>query len=198
MFGGQSDQPTTANPEKILLRVFVYFHGDRVILLLSGYDKGDDPSERKQQKEIQEARKYLTEWQGQERRLTTNQRAVVFDERLQEVSSMSRSYEEATAERRSRLSPEAKSQLETFRQAYGLAAQVIRRRIELGWTQSQLADKSGIDQGDISRIERGVISPNEKTLLRLATSMGSEWVMVGNAAPATTRSVKPRRAVTQT
>ena len=50
----------------ILLRVFVHFHGDRVILLLSGYDKGDDPSERRQQREIADARRHLTAWRQQE------------------------------------------------------------------------------------------------------------------------------------
>ena len=38
--------------QRILLRVFVHFHGSRVILLLGGYDKGKDPSEKKQQREI--------------------------------------------------------------------------------------------------------------------------------------------------
>ncbi|MGA3217021.1 MAG: helix-turn-helix transcriptional regulator, partial [Acidimicrobiales bacterium] len=43
------------------------------------------------------------------------------------------------------------------------------------------AQKTGIDQGDISRIERGSIFPNEKTLLRLADALGAEWRMVDKA-----------------
>ena len=58
----------------ILLRVFVHFHGDRVILLLSGYDKGDDPSERRQQREIADARRHLTAWRQQEARRVAEQR----------------------------------------------------------------------------------------------------------------------------
>jgi len=48
--------------ERILLRVFFHAHGDKLILLLGGYDKGRDPSKRRQQKEIEVARKRLGEW----------------------------------------------------------------------------------------------------------------------------------------
>ncbi len=41
---------------RILLRVFCHATGDRVILLLGGYDKGRDPSRRRQQREIARAR----------------------------------------------------------------------------------------------------------------------------------------------
>jgi hypothetical protein len=46
----------------VLLRVFVTFHGRRVVLLLSGYDKGKDPSDRRQQRELKRARRILTGW----------------------------------------------------------------------------------------------------------------------------------------
>lgn len=49
-------------PAKILLRLFVHFHGQKVILLLHGYDKGSDDSSRRQNKEIEEARKRLRAW----------------------------------------------------------------------------------------------------------------------------------------
>jgi len=51
-----------AKPAKILLRLFVHFHGQKVILLLHGYDKGSDDSPRRQNKEIKEARKRLRAW----------------------------------------------------------------------------------------------------------------------------------------
>lgn len=54
--------------KRVLLRVFVHFHGERVVLLLSGYDKGDDPSDRRQEKAIAKARQYLTEWRSQQTR----------------------------------------------------------------------------------------------------------------------------------
>lgn len=49
-------------PAKVLLRLFVHFHGQKVILLLHGYDKGSDDSRRRQNKEIEEARKRLRAW----------------------------------------------------------------------------------------------------------------------------------------
>jgi hypothetical protein len=38
-------------------------HGQRLILLLAGYDKGEQPSPRRQQAEIDLARTRLAEWQ---------------------------------------------------------------------------------------------------------------------------------------
>ena len=94
---------------------------------------------------------------------------------------MARSYEEASATRRARLSIAARSDGAVFEQTYRLAVQVMERRELLGLTQTELAQKTGIDQGDISRIERGSIFPNEKTLLRLADALGAEWRMVDKA-----------------
>ena len=57
-----------SSAEKILLRVFFHAHGNRLILLLSGYDKGARSSARNQQKEIERARGYLKEWQAEQAR----------------------------------------------------------------------------------------------------------------------------------
>jgi hypothetical protein len=51
-----------ATSERILLRVFCHAHGDRLVLLLGGYDKGADPSAKRQQKEIAVARRRLADW----------------------------------------------------------------------------------------------------------------------------------------
>jgi len=48
--------------ERILLRVFCHAHGDGLILLLGGYDKGANPSKRGQQREIAEARRRLADF----------------------------------------------------------------------------------------------------------------------------------------
>jgi putative component of toxin-antitoxin plasmid stabilization module len=68
MFAGESSDHIPKSGESVLLRVFVHFHGRRIILLLSGYDKGADPSGRRQQREIAAARKYLTAWEQQQAR----------------------------------------------------------------------------------------------------------------------------------
>lgn len=55
----------------ILLRVFCHFYGSKVVLLLAGYDKGADPSAKRQQKEIGLARRHLTAWQEARKRAPT-------------------------------------------------------------------------------------------------------------------------------
>jgi len=54
--------------ERVLLRVFFHPHGDRIVMLLGGYDKGADPSERKQAREIANARKRLAEFKARQSR----------------------------------------------------------------------------------------------------------------------------------
>jgi putative component of toxin-antitoxin plasmid stabilization module len=56
------------SPERILLRVFFHAHGNRLILLLGGYDKAARPSSRQQQREIERARSYLEEWRAEQTR----------------------------------------------------------------------------------------------------------------------------------
>lgn len=87
---------------------------------------------------------------------------------------MSRSYEQASAERRSRLTGAAKAQQEVFERTYSLALQVVELRERRGLTQEDLAKRTGIDQGDISRIERGAANPTERTLLRIGGALGAE------------------------
>jgi phage-related protein len=58
---GKSPRPEVSS-ERILLRVFCHAYGDRVVLLLGGYDKGADPSAKRQQQEIATARKRLADF----------------------------------------------------------------------------------------------------------------------------------------
>lgn len=67
MFGGEAAGVARAS-EAVLLRVFVHFHAAKVILLIGGYDKGGDPSERRQQREIRQARRLLTQFQERQKR----------------------------------------------------------------------------------------------------------------------------------
>lgn len=49
---------------RILLRIFCHSFGDRIILLLGGYDKAASPSARRQTKEVELARKRLREFRA--------------------------------------------------------------------------------------------------------------------------------------
>lgn len=53
--------------EQISLRVFCHAYGDQRILLLHGYDKGENPKGRRQQREIEIARQRLRHWRSRRR-----------------------------------------------------------------------------------------------------------------------------------
>ncbi len=52
-----------------------------------------------------------------------------------------------------------------------LGGPIRARRIELGWTQSDLAERSGVPQADISRIENNRLDARWSTLRRLLTAL---------------------------
>jgi len=53
---------------EVLLRVFFAVEGNRIVLLLGGYDKGKDPSGRRQNREIEGARRLLKEHKTESRK----------------------------------------------------------------------------------------------------------------------------------
>jgi len=91
---------------------------------------------------------------------------------------MGRTYDEVMAPRRARLSPEDDARRVVFEQAYDIATQIIELRERHGLTQADLAERCGIDQGDISRIERGSTSPTARTLQRIAAALDADLRLV--------------------
>lgn len=55
-------QPDARDKEPILLRVYCHAYGDKVVLLLAGYDKLSAPQKKRENEEIALARKRLTEF----------------------------------------------------------------------------------------------------------------------------------------
>jgi len=55
---------------------------------------------------------------------------------------------------------------------YQVMRALVASRLESGMTQKELAEKSGIRQSNISRIENGTCSPTISTLQALAKGMG--------------------------
>jgi DNA-binding XRE family transcriptional regulator len=74
--------------------------------------------------------------------------------------------------------PEAVAELEAFRLHFSLARQLAARRRERHLTQKQLAELSGIDQAEISRIERGQANPTTATLGTLLRSLAVDVQLV--------------------
>lgn len=72
-------------------------------------------------------------------------------------------------------SPELRSAIDAFAESYDRGAQVVLARRGLGWTQAELAQKAGLDQADISRIERGQGNHTDKTWDRIAEALGLRW-----------------------
>jgi hypothetical protein len=87
-------------------------------------------------------------------------------------------YPEVVGDRRTRMSAGGKAQAEVFDRGARIAGDVVALRLAHGWTQSELADLSGVDQGDISRVERGLSNATQATLGRLAAALNAELRIV--------------------
>lgn len=68
--------------------------------------------------------------------------------------------------------PEFAAEYEQLRPEYEAIRAVIAARIENNITQEELAQRTGIRQSNISRIENGAVSPTIETLARLASGLG--------------------------
>ncbi|MGE0731627.1 MAG: helix-turn-helix domain-containing protein [Acidimicrobiia bacterium] len=95
---------------------------------------------------------------------------------------MARNYEDVTAGRRERVSPDVEAHREVFEHAYDVAVQVMELRERHGLTQAEFAARCGMDQGDISRIERGSTSPTARTLQRIADALHADVRLVERAS----------------
>lgn len=55
--------------------------------------------------------------------------------------------------------------------------EVAKARAKMGLSQKELSEKTGIDQSDISKIERGVANPSVATLTRIAEELGAKLII---------------------
>jgi transcriptional regulator with XRE-family HTH domain len=67
--------------------------------------------------------------------------------------------------------PEFKTEYDALEPEFAIVSAIIEARKNMGLTQKQLAEKTGIAQGDISKIEQGNGNPSLRTLKRLAAGM---------------------------
>jgi transcriptional regulator with XRE-family HTH domain len=67
--------------------------------------------------------------------------------------------------------PEFRAEYEALEPEFAIIQAMIDARKTSGITQKQLAEKTGIAQSDISKMETGNANPSLKTLQRLATGM---------------------------
>ncbi len=74
--------------------------------------------------------------------------------------------------------PDAEAELRYFRARFRLARRFAQARRKRGWTQKRLAEKTGINQSEISNIESGQANPTYKTLQTLALALGGKIALV--------------------
>ncbi|CAM3543800.1 helix-turn-helix transcriptional regulator [Nocardioides dubius] len=103
------------------------------------------------------------------------------------MSSSSSSFAEYVAERARSASREEAEAVRVFDEVYakhsvGVALALARKARRL--TQTEVADRAGLDQGDLSRIERGITAPTAPTLLRLVEALGGRLTLTVPAAGA--------------
>jgi DNA-binding XRE family transcriptional regulator len=69
--------------------------------------------------------------------------------------------------------PAAEAELRDLRREFSIASQLATLRREQKLTQRQLAERSGIPQSEISRIETGDANPTYATLSAIAEPFGA-------------------------
>ncbi len=65
-----------------------------------------------------------------------------------------------------------KKEYDALEPEFAIIRAMIDARRESGMTQKELSERTGIAQGDISKLENGNANPSLRTLQRLAEGMG--------------------------
>lgn len=68
--------------------------------------------------------------------------------------------------------PEFRAEYEALEPEFAIIQAMIDARKNTGLTQKELAEKTGITQADISKLENGNANPSLRTLRRLAKGLG--------------------------
>ncbi len=73
--------------------------------------------------------------------------------------------------------PEFREEWERTTVARWLAVEVAHYRAKLGLSQSQLAERLGVHQSDVARMEIGEHNPSMERLIRVASGLGIELMI---------------------
>ena len=73
--------------------------------------------------------------------------------------------------------PDVKAEYDALEPEYSFIEDLIDARREIGLTQKQLSDITGISQADISRVENGNGNPSVRTLEKLAQGVGKKLTL---------------------
>lgn len=73
--------------------------------------------------------------------------------------------------------PAFKKEFEEGRTEFQVAEALLAARLDAGLTQKDLAERSGLRQSNISRIENGTCSPTVATLQAIAEGLGRKLII---------------------
>jgi DNA-binding XRE family transcriptional regulator len=79
--------------------------------------------------------------------------------------------------------PGAVAELRALDTRFRLAAELLAARTSAHMTQKELAVRSGVQQAEISKIERGEVVPKVSTMDRLLTPLGHRLAVVEDHDP---------------
>ena len=128
-----------------------FFYVGRTAILTNGFVK---KSQKTPKREIDLAKKYKHEYLSRGMVVM-----ITFDDYLKETLAKD---------------PELREEYQNLEPEFSVIQAIIDARVSSGMSQQELSKKTGIAQGDISKIERGNGNPSVKTLQRLAAGMGKK------------------------
>ena len=70
--------------------------------------------------------------------------------------------------------PEAKREYDALEPEFQLILAMLELRSEQNLSQQEIANRTGINRSDISRIEHGNANPSVKTMKRIANALGKQ------------------------
>lgn len=70
--------------------------------------------------------------------------------------------------------PEFKEEYDALEPEFAVIRAILDARRENGITQKELSERTGIAQGDISKLENGSANPSVRTLKRVAAALGKK------------------------
>lgn len=81
--------------------------------------------------------------------------------------------------------PAAVAELRAFDARFRLAAELLAARTSAHMSQKELAARSGVQQAEISKIERGEVIPKISTMDRLLAPLGRRLAVIEDHEPVT-------------
>ena len=75
--------------------------------------------------------------------------------------------------------PAVKAELEKLAIEHEVARQIIKFRLSKKMTQAELADKAGLKQAYVARLESGTANPTLESITKVATVLGKRIKLVG-------------------